>query len=166
MTEIRNFCFLNKFLSGHNFCLLTSLVFHKRVNANIEKVCFNPEIYSSNPEVLKCDQDKHYWSSGHESYALKSSPWIPSVFQANVSLNDQSFLLIDLLKPFSRKIQDQWKKNEFNPTYLEGDKSQIPSKNNHFLRIWYFRMVFGTFLLLGRSDWANSFSIGLAFFYW
>ena len=61
MTEIRNFCFLNKFLSGHNFCLLTSLVFHKRVNANIEKVCFNPEIYSSNPEVLKCDQEKHFY---------------------------------------------------------------------------------------------------------
>ena len=148
MTEIRNFCFLNKFLSGHNFCLLTSLVFHKRVNANIEKVCFNPEIYSSNPEVLKCDQDKHYWSSGHESYALKSSPWIPSVFQANVSLNDQSFLLIDLSKPFSRKIQDQWKKNEFNPSYLEGEKSQIPSKNTIFAE----NSIFGWYLARESSQ--------------
>ena len=69
------------------------LPLHKRVSPNIEKVCFNLEIYFSNHEVLKCDQDKHYWSSGHESYALKSSPWIPSVFQANVSLNDQSFTL-------------------------------------------------------------------------
>ena len=152
MTDIRNSCFLNNFLSGCNFCLLTSFVLHKRVSANIEKVCFNPEIYSSNPEVLKCDQDKHYWSSGHESYALKSSPWIPSVFQANVSLNDQSFLLIDLLKPFSRKIQDQWKKKWVQSNLPRRRKVPNTIQKYHFLRIW--------------SDWANSFSIGLAFFYW
>ena len=36
----------------------------------------------------------------------------------------------------------------------------------HFPRIWYFCVAFGTFLLLGKSDWANSFSIGLVFVSW
>ena len=36
----------------------------------------------------------------------------------------------------------------------------------HFPRIWHFLTVFGTFLLQGKSDRANSFSIGLVFFYW
>ena len=36
----------------------------------------------------------------------------------------------------------------------------------HFPEIWYFRMFFWIFLFTGMSDWANSFSIALAFFSW
>ena len=72
----------------------------------------------------------------------------------------------DLLKPISRKMQDQWKK--------ELAQSDLPSKRKvpntirkyHIRRKWYFWMVFGTFLLLGKSDWTHFFSIGLVFFYW
>ena len=35
----------------------------------------------------------------------------------------------------------------------------------HFPRIWYFCVAFGTFLLLGKSDWANYFYIGFVNFY-
>ena len=41
----------------------------------------------------------------------------------------------DLLKPISRKIQNQWKNNQLNLTDLVGEKSQLPFKN------WYFQMV-------------------------
>ena len=47
-------------------------------------------------------------------------------------------------------------------------KRKVPNtiRKYHICRKWYFWMVFGTFLLLGKSDWTNFFSIGLVFFYW
>ena len=44
------------------------------------------------------------------------------------------------------EIQDQWKKNELNPTYLI--KENVIQKY-HIRGKWYFRMVFGTSLSLG-----------------
>ena len=54
------------------------------------------EIYSGNHAVFIYDQDKHYCSSGHESYALKSSPSIHSVFQANIVKKNPIYNLLKI----------------------------------------------------------------------
>ena len=55
------------------------------------------------------------------------------------------------------------------PTKKELAQSDLPVRRKiqkttriyHFPRKWYFRVVFWIFLLTGKSDWADSFLVGL-----
>ena len=60
MTKTRNSCLLDKVPRACNFCLLTSLGLHERVDPILKKVILNVEIYSGNHKVSNFLVTGHY----------------------------------------------------------------------------------------------------------